>query len=86
MGCVFCNIVTVEQFGTEEEPQPNPFYCKDPTEREEFLAELANDIVTRHPEFLERLNTLAAKTKRESMQITRHPYQRKIGGTKNAKL
>lgn len=64
MGCVFCNITNVEHFGTEEKPEPNPFYCKTDQEREEFLDELASDIVTRHPEFIEKLNTLAAKAKK----------------------
>jgi len=64
MGCVFCNIIAVENFGTEEEPQPNPFYCGSDEDRERFLDELAGDIVSRHPEFLERLNTLAAKVEK----------------------
>lgn len=63
MGCVLCNIISCEHFGTEEDPQPNPFFCKTEREREEFLDELACDIVSRHPEIVERINTLIAKTK-----------------------
>ncbi len=57
MGCVFCNITNVEHFGTEKNPQPNPFYCKTDAEREEFLNELAADIVSRHPEFIVKFKT-----------------------------
>jgi len=63
MGCVFCNITTVEYIRNKEERVLNPFYCKTAQERKEFHDELASDIVTRHPEFLKRLNTLAAKIK-----------------------
>lgn len=60
MGCIFCNITNVKYFGAEEKPQPNPFYCKERWELKQFLDELASDIVSRHPEFLKLLNTLAA--------------------------
>lgn len=55
MGCVLCNITNVEHFGTEKEPEANPFYCKDDEEKEQFLEELAVDIATRHPDYARRI-------------------------------
>ena len=59
MGCILCNITNCEFFGTEEEPVPNPFWCKDEAEKEEFFEELACDIATRHPELTKRILEIA---------------------------
>lgn len=62
MGCVLCNITSCDEFSQGENPSiKNPFYCKTEQERDEFLDELASDIVSRHPEMVERINTLTAK-------------------------
>lgn len=56
MGCVLCNLTRVNYFGTDKKPEYNPFYCPNREEEDEFLEELASDIATRHPEFIERIN------------------------------
>jgi hypothetical protein len=55
MGCTLCSITRVDKFGTEEDPVPNPFYCKTDEEREQFMEELAVDIATRHPDYARQI-------------------------------
>ena len=60
MGCVLCNI-------TDMRPDINAFFCKTAEEKQEFLDELANDIATRHPEMVEKINGMMEHKLRDSM-------------------
>ena len=56
MGCLFCNITACEEFiQGDGPPVKNPFYCKTPEDRAEFVNELCYDIAGRHHNVARRI-------------------------------